>query len=294
MTNASPTSPSVIVGISTYNRADVLPKAIRSAFEQSHKPLRVAVIDDASTDATPALQSNFPQVSWQRWDQNCGYVNARNTMMLNAPEDYYVSLDDDAWFLQEDEIAVAVDYLEKHPKVAAVAFDIVTPDEPQQSPRGRKSSVAMFIGCGHVLRLSVVKALAGYAKFPGRYGVEEKDLCLRLIDAGYEIVKFDGVHVWHDKTMTARDIPKNHRSGVCNDFTLTVWRFPGRILVQMLVWKFIAHLRFAAKFGLVRACLQGMRDFSCSFVAAWRNRRPVRYESIMLYTTLTRSPRERV
>jgi GT2 family glycosyltransferase len=283
--------PSVVVGISTFNRADVLRKSIQSALDQAHRPLRVSVIDDASTDETPTVQPEFPGVTWERWDDNRGYVRARNQIMLTAEEDYYVSLDDDAWFLVGDEIAVAVAYLEAHPEAAAVAFDIVSPDQPDLRPRGIRSSVALFIGCGHVVRLSTVKALGGYAPFPGAYGAEEKDLCLRLIDAGYEIVRFDGVHVWHDKTTTARDLPRQHRSGVCNDMVLTLRRFPGAVLPQMLGWKLISHLRFAVRRGLVRPCLEGLRDFVLASGDALRNRQPVRMASLSRYRALDKTPR---
>ena len=207
MTFKSAGGASVVVGLATHNRADVLRKAIGSALDQSFAPLRVAVIDDASSDETPSLRHEFKSVSWERWEQGHGYVRARNQMMLTAAENYYVSLDDDSWFIKGDEIAIAVDFLERHRQVAAVAFDILSPDRPNQISRGAQRLVATFIGCGHLLRLSVVKELGGYAEFPGAYGVEEKDLCLRLIDAGYQIVKLDGVHVWHDKSGLARDIP---------------------------------------------------------------------------------------
>src|SRR5437762_12405020 len=48
--------------------------------------------------------------------------------------------------------------------------------------------------------LSAAREVGLYEANPGSYGVEEKDLCLRLLDAGYKIVKLSGVHVWHDKT----------------------------------------------------------------------------------------------
>ncbi|MGC9954242.1 MAG: glycosyltransferase [Rhizomicrobium sp.] len=291
MSSAADKRPSVVVGISTYNRSDVLRKSIQSALQQSHKPLRIAVIDDASTDETPSLRGEFEMVSWERWDENQGYVHARNKMMLTASEDYYVSLDDDAWFLENDEIAIAVNYLECHPNVAAVAFDILSPDEPHRHSRGTRLSVGTFIGCGHVLRLSVVRALGGYAIFPGAYGVEEKDLCLRLIDSGLEIVKLDGVHVWHDKTMTARDIVRQLRSGVCNDLTLAVWRFPGRIILQVLVWKTVVNLVFASRQGHLRSCFLGICDFLYAFGKIWQNRKPVRRSSVALYRALARAPR---
>src|SRR5260221_8080690 len=95
----------VLVGISTHNRADILAKAIESALAQSHGQLKVAVIDDASSDATPSIAGRFPKVDWTRWDLNKGYVAARNQMMLGSDAKYYVSLDDDAWFIEGDEIA---------------------------------------------------------------------------------------------------------------------------------------------------------------------------------------------
>jgi glycosyltransferase involved in cell wall biosynthesis len=283
---------SVVVGIATHNRADVLRKAIGSALKQSFDPLRIAVIDDASSDETPNLRHEFKSVSWERWEQGRGYVCARNRMMLAAIEDYYVSLDDDAWFIQNDEIAIAVDFLNRHPKVAAVAFDIISPDHPQQAARSARRLVAMFVGCGHVLRLSAVKELGGYTEFPGTYGAEEKDLCLRLIDAGYEIVKLDGVHVWHDKSALARDIPRQHCSGVCNDLTLTLRRVPIVFLLPVLVWKVLSHLAFGVRTGLLHPCLQGFRNFIYAAADVWRTRRPVRLSSMARFHALTRSARE--
>jgi glycosyltransferase involved in cell wall biosynthesis len=283
---------SVVVGIPTHNRANVLRKAIGSALHQTFAPLRVAVIDNASSDETPTLRHDFKSVSWKRWEPGQGYVRARNQMMLTAAEDYYVSLDDDSWFIQGDEIAIAVDFLDRHPNVAAVAFDILAPDRPQQIPRGARASVAMFIGCGHILRLSAVKELGGYAEFPGTYGAEEKDLCLGLIDSGYQIVKLDGVHVWHDKSLLARDIPRQHRSGVCNDLTVTLRRIPLVFLLPVLAWKVPSHIVFALRTGLLRPCLQGLRDFAFAAGVLWRARRPVRLSSMLRFLVLTRSPRE--
>jgi GT2 family glycosyltransferase len=292
MTGRSRVDASVVVGITTHNRASELRKAIKSALEQNHAPLRVAVIDDASNDGTPALRDEFKTVSWERWEQQQGLVRARNRMMLTASEDYFVSVDDDAWFMRDDEITVAVAFLQQHSEAAAVAFDILSPDRPHPVARGTRQSVAMFIGCGHVLRLSVVKQLGGYAELPGAYGAEEKDLCLRLIDRGYQIIKCDGVHVWHDKSTSARDLPRQHCSGVCNDLALTLRNVPLGFLFPMLAWKISSHIAFALRMGMLRPCLQGFRDFAGAAAGVWRGRRPVRLSSLAQYRALTRSPRQ--
>ena len=82
-----------------------------------------------------------------------------------------------------------------------------------------------FIGRGQILRLSVLKQLGGYAKFPGSYGCEEKDLCLRIIDAGYEITVLPGVHVWHDYSPDGRN-ESQYLSGLHNDLAMVLWRAP--------------------------------------------------------------------
>lgn len=282
-------SPSVLIGIASRDRVDELVKAIESAQAQSFRPTRIAVIDDASRDGTAALPLRFPTLTWRRCERPQGHVRLRNIMMLSAAEDYFASLDDDARFMAGDELVVAVDYLERHPGVAAVAFDILSPDRPEPRPRGSAHAVASFIGCGHLLRLSAVRQVGGYAEAPGLYGSEEKDLCLRLIDAGFAIVKLDGLHVWHDKTTRARDLAWQHRSGVCNDLVFETRRCPAALLLPVLAWKTARHLAFSLRRRLLRACLCGMVQFAGSFGAAWRSRRAVSVSAYKHYVALSRA-----
>ena len=127
--------PVVLVGIVTHNRASILPKAIQSAFSQSYPNVEVAVLDDGSDDGTSALKSDFPAAQWQKWESSRGHLDARNYLMRTASADYYLSLDDDAWFLEGDEVAVAIAYMEGNPRVGGVAFDILSPDRPNPAAR---------------------------------------------------------------------------------------------------------------------------------------------------------------
>jgi len=283
--------PRVVVGITTRNRVSLLEKAIESAFAQSYQPLRLAVIDDASTDETPNLRARFPAATWERRESPEGYVRARNAMMLNCSEDYYVSLDDDAWFLDRDEVSLAVDLLEREPKTAAVAFDILSPDRPARQARGGVAAVAVFIGCGHVLRVSAVRELGGYIEFPGTYGSEEKDLCLQLLDVGYATVLLEGVHVWHSRTSLARDIPRQHRSAVCNDLSLALRRTPLPMLIPVLAWKILRQLYFALRHGFMRPFLRGIGDFARGLPPTWRSRKPVSSATLLRFRALASQSR---
>ncbi len=270
-------APKVLVGITTFNRAGLLPKALAAARAQSYPGLMVAVVDDGSTDATPGLRAGHPDVRWERNEATRGYMACRNHLMQTAEADFYVSLDDDAWFLQGDEIAVAVARMQEDPAIGAIAFDILSPDRPNQAPRTPPEPATVFVGCGHVLRLAAVRAVGGYAPTPGAYGSEEKDLSLRLLDAGWAIVKLPGVHVWHEKAWNGRDWYPLHRSGVCNELVMTVRRCPAPDVLVVLPLKLVSYAWFwLRRPRYLRAGLAGVAQFLRHLGGSWRTRKPVR------------------
>lgn len=270
-------APRVLVGITTRNRADILPRALRSALAQDYPAVSVVVLDDGSTDATPSLAADFPDVGWRRHETSRGIIESRNELMRQADADYYLSLDDDAWFLRDDEIALAVAHLEARPGTAAVAYDILSPDRPEPVARSAPRPVAMFIGCGHLLRLSAARAAGLYAPSPGFYGSEEKDLALRLADRDLGIDLLPGAHVWHDKKWDGRDWFPLHRSGVCNELALTLRRCPLPDLLAVFPAKIFSFLRYwLRRPEFFRAGLAGLGDVVRHFVRIWRERAPVR------------------
>jgi glycosyltransferase involved in cell wall biosynthesis len=283
----------ILIGIVTRDRAALVKQAIASALSQRGCIARVSIIDDDSRDSTPELSAQFPEVDWIKCSPAKGYLAARNYWMQSTKAEYFVSLDDDARFVSGDEVAVAVATLARRPKVAVVAFDILSPDRPNAVVRTEPTTVASFIGCGHVLRTAAVRSVGLYEAVPGRYGGEEKDLSLRLLDAGHEIVALPGVHVWHEKTLVARVIPDQHRSGICNDLVMTLRRTPTVLLPAALLAKSYRHFRFSWRNGLTRPCLQAFAWFARSIPMAWRSRRPVKTKTLRAFMRLGRSsPRQ--
>lgn len=278
---AADCQPRVLVGIVTRNRAAILPKAIQSALSQCYPNIDVAVLDDGSDDGTSALQCEFPAVRWHRWKSKRGIIEARNLLMGTESADYYLSLDDDAWFMDTDEIAVAIEYLEANPRVAAVAFDILSPDRPTPAVRSVPRPASMFIGCGHVVRMSALRETGLYTPSPGYYGCEEKDLCLRFLDREWHVHLLPGVHVWHDKTVVARDLAAQHSSGVCNDLAFALRRCPLPMLLIVLPAKMLSHLRFAIGRGLLKSCVAGFGLFFGHAWAVWESRNPVRSKTFV-------------
>jgi cellulose synthase/poly-beta-1,6-N-acetylglucosamine synthase-like glycosyltransferase len=88
--------------IATYNRADLVQQAIRSALEQ-HVPggeVEVIVVDDASTDNTPEVVPGFgPGVRFVRQAHNQREGAARNAGVRLAAGAYCAFLDSDDFWL---------------------------------------------------------------------------------------------------------------------------------------------------------------------------------------------------
>lgn len=98
--------PLVSVILPTFNRAELLPGAVESVLAQSWRPLELLVVDDGSSDGTPALcqalkarseQSGVAAVFLRQ--ANAGPAAARNLALQRAGGDYIAFLDDDdRWY----------------------------------------------------------------------------------------------------------------------------------------------------------------------------------------------------
>jgi len=84
----------VSVIIPTYNRASLLPRAIHSA-QNAGNDVEVVVVDDASTDETPAVCRSIPGIRYLRLEQNANPAGARNAGLRIASAKYVALLDDD-------------------------------------------------------------------------------------------------------------------------------------------------------------------------------------------------------
>ena len=114
----------VSVIIPTYNRADLLIRAIESALSQTYRNIEVIVIDDGSTDdtRTRVLEYSGDARLHYHFQKNMGVAGARNTGLRIAKGEYVAFLDsDDRWKHWKIELEVAV--LERNKEVSLVFSD---------------------------------------------------------------------------------------------------------------------------------------------------------------------------
>ena len=87
----------ISVVIPSYNRYEVLKRALASVYAQTHTPFEVIVIDDGSTDSTSKIQEDFPDVKYFYKD-NGGVSSARNFGVKCSSFEWVAFLDsDDEW-----------------------------------------------------------------------------------------------------------------------------------------------------------------------------------------------------
>jgi glycosyltransferase involved in cell wall biosynthesis len=91
----------VSVIIPTYNRSELLPRALDSVLNQTYKDLEVLVVDDASTDDTSEVVAAYesdPRVRYLPQEENQGVSAARNKGLAEARGEFFAFLDsDDEW-----------------------------------------------------------------------------------------------------------------------------------------------------------------------------------------------------
>ena len=90
----------ISVVIPSYNRKDKLPACIESVLGQSYRNIEVLVVDDASTDGTPALFQRIsdPRLRYLRYEENRGACYARNYGARRASGQFLAFQDsDDTW-----------------------------------------------------------------------------------------------------------------------------------------------------------------------------------------------------
>jgi glycosyltransferase involved in cell wall biosynthesis len=89
--------PDISVVLATYNRAALLPRAIASVLAQAGARFELIVVDDASTDGTPACLAALddPRIRVIRAERNLGPSGARNRGLVAARGDIVAFLDSD-------------------------------------------------------------------------------------------------------------------------------------------------------------------------------------------------------
>ena len=160
-----------------------------------------------------------------------GYIVARNRIMREAATDTVLLMDDDAALLDAASITEALAVMREHQQIGAVAFAMADrhgapwPVTMQAAPVDYACTVPAFIGFAHLLRRALFLELGGYREAFEFYG-EEKDYCLRLLNAGFSVAYLPHARVAHMPDPSGRDQSRYARYAIRNDCMFAIFNEP--------------------------------------------------------------------
>lgn len=111
----------VSVIIPSYDRPDMLEKALASVLDQTYDDFEVVVVDDGSPEPLEPVVEQFDddRIEYLRLEENQGANVARNTGVENSSGDYFAFLDDDdRW--EPTKLEEQVRILDSNPNVGFV------------------------------------------------------------------------------------------------------------------------------------------------------------------------------
>lgn len=284
------------VGITTRNRPESLRACLASMPVIAPLDPQVIVFDDGSVPPadTQAVDSPLP-VRLIREDAAPGPIVGRNRLVREAEGEFVLLLDDDTRILTLESIGAAIDVLRADPQVAAVGFAQAEadgrpwPERMQPSSARVPSLVTAYIGFAHMVRRSAFLQVSGYREVLGFYG-EEKELCLRLLDAGLHTVYLPDARVAHVPDPRNRDRRQYLRRVARNDCLNTLYNDPLTRLAWMLPARVALyfHMRRAWKISDPWGGVWLLRDLAARMPAILRDRRPVSRATLARWKAIQR------
>ena len=247
------TNPRVTIMIATHNRVSELLKTLASCRALVGPEREVLVVDDASTDGTyDLIRKNFPGVDLLRNEANCGSIASRNDILRRAQGDYIVALDDDSRFVDADACQRIVSRMDDEPDLGIISFQVIGPEHPATlEPSGRAGGewhCSSFACCGAAIRRRMLERTGLFPEF-FYHAYEEPDLAIRAWDAGYRVLQWNEIIVYHEFSPLNRQEQRTHRRHARNEACSVVMRYPWHWVIPALLAKLFGQARYAAQRG---------------------------------------------
>src|SRR5262245_51747432 len=236
----------ITLGITAFNAAPTIERAVRSALSQSWRPVEILIVDDCSEDATletmARLRDEHPEIRLVRHDKNQGIAATRNRILADAKGELLAFFDDDDESLPERVEAQRrriVDYerelaggapvichtarLQLYPDGSKRVVPTMGERERHPAPAGLPVAERILLGrplkgaygacatCSQMARLSTYALVDGFDSMLAR--CEDTDLNVRLAIAGAHFVGVAQPLVVQTMTKTSeKTLKEEHRN----------------------------------------------------------------------------------
>ncbi len=293
-------TPQLTIAITGRERPLALIRCLESLAALAHPAPEVLIFDDGSAaPLSVALAERSFALPYRviRDEGAPGYIAGRNRLVREASAPRVLLLDDDAALLGREAVAAALAVMDRDPQAAAIAFaqagrDGTPWDAAMQPSRSRETCVIpSYIGFAHLLRRDVFLELGGYRESFVFYG-EEKDYCLRLIDAGYRTVYLPDALIVHEPDPGGRSKQRYLRYVTRNDclhsmynepLGRALWMVPARLAIYFRMRR---TLNVSDRWGWIWIA----RELAVNAGSVLRDRRPVSRATVDHWKRLRHHP----
>ncbi len=235
------TIPLVSVLIINWNRKETLKQVLFNLTKQTYPNFEIIIADNASTDGAPEMVENeFPYVKLIRLSENKG-IEGYNIAFEHSSGEFVVILDNDS-FLEDEGIVKIVKKFQNYPKMGALGCKVFNyysgkvhhwhpKVKDENSPEDGFDS-PLFNGCAGAARHCVLKEVGFYPEEFFLYE-NERDLCTRIINAGYDVKYFTDIVGFHMVSDEARSSERLIFYATRNQ----IWYFWKYMPIRIALWK---------------------------------------------------------
>jgi len=311
----TPADPRVVVAIATYNGRHLLEVMLPSLAGQVFRDFRVVVVDDASSDGTPAwLEREWPEVEVVALERNGGVTAAFNVCLRAAHPAPMVGLFNNDMELDPGCLGSLVEALDQHPGAGSAGAKLVSFHDRRvldgagdlfdwggtgwrrghgEIDDGRyEQPCEIFGACGGaaLYRAAAIEQVGDFDESFFAF-VEDTDWAFRARLAGWGCRYVPGAVAYHMGSATlgqgATEFTQYHlwRNGIW----LVAKDYPPAALLRhapRLLYVQAAQLAVAARYGRLAVLRRAVRDALRASRAVRRRRRAVQATRVVGLRTL--------
>ena len=209
------------VNIATYNQLDNLKLILKALEDQIVQDFEIIVCDDGSSDGTPEYMKRYPNIKYF-WQEDRGFrlAKSKNNGIKAAQGEYFVSLEADVipnykmlaeykMWAKPDTVLLGVrhDILELPTEIDYDNLDSSIVDRDwRMAHLGDKfedilQPWRLCSGCNVLFPTAKLKEIGGWNEDFTHYGVDDWEVCLRMVMEGCKIEPLPaayGYHLKHD------------------------------------------------------------------------------------------------
>ena len=290
VTGQPPKQPLVTFMIATHNRVDELERTLHSCQQQTWPAKEIFVVDNASSDhSREMVLGNFPHVNFVRKDRNIGSVAARNDILRRSQGDYVIALDDDSRFLDDTACERIVQRMEAEPDLGILSFQVIGPEYPERMREENRWTgewhCSTYAACGAAIRRKLFDETGLFPEF-FFHMYEEPDLCLRSWNAGYRVLQWNEILVYHEWVRRNRNETRTHQMHARNE-ACSIWmRYPWHLVVPATCVRLWRQFRYGVSRGGLWSEPRIWWETACMLPRALRQRQSVNVRTVKIALAL--------